>query len=167
MNNNNNDYDTYFKELGLSVLARNLNEYLGSNFPTDQHRSLLELLYNDFPDFKRKTYDFRAVKEKIFPKVLRNKFISACSTKEDVNLFVRKRSDKGYKYILISKEPIDCFDIASFVDFINNKYGLYLTGRYQDEKEVVFKFRKGNDWFTLEKIERIKQMGFTNSQKMS
>lgn len=134
-------------------MTRNLNEYLGSNYPTDQHRKMLESLYHDFPEFRKKTYIFRAVKSKVFPKILRNKFVSACSSKEDVIYFVNKRRDKGYKYFLISREPVDCFDIFSFIDFINAKYGPYLTSRYQDEKEVVFKFKTGNEWFTLESID--------------
>jgi len=149
----NFDYDAYFIGIGLLVLTRALNEYLGSNYPTDQHRKILESMYHDFPDFRIKTVIFRAVKDNIFPKTLRNKFVSACSSKEDVVNFVNKRHDKGYKYILVSREPVECFDISAFVDFINVKYGPYLTNRYQDEREVVFKFKTGNAWFALETID--------------
>lgn len=143
------DYDDYFLRLGVEVLTKSLNSYLESNYPTDRHRMILESLYEDFPEFRRKLVVYRALKESSFPVSLRNKYVSGCSSFDDVNNFIRKRFDKGYKYILISKSSIDCFDLCAFVTFINKKYGKYLNERYQDEKEIVFRLRKGNDWFEI------------------
>ncbi|MCK9330081.1 MAG: hypothetical protein M0Q94_09435 [Candidatus Cloacimonetes bacterium] len=152
MNDTIFDYDDYFKNLGLDVLSQLLNSYLASNYPTDQHRKVLESLYENFPDFRGKAVVYRAVKQCTFPKTLRNKFVGGCLTIEDVQAFVKKRYDKGYKYVLISKEPIDYFNLRAFIDFINIRYGKYITERYQDENEVLFKLKKGNKWFRLEKI---------------
>ncbi len=144
------DYDNYFLNIGISVLSRKINSYLGSNYPTDDHRELLKYLFETFYEFRIKTIVYRAIKNKIIPKNLRNKFVSGCSTKEDVINFIKKRYDKGYNYIVVSKEPIEAFDLYSFIEFINNKYGDgSINNFYQDEKEVFFKFKKGNDWFEM------------------
>ncbi len=152
MNDTIFDYDGYFKKLGLEILAKSLNSYLGSNYPTDQHRMILESLYEDFPEFRKRAIVYRAVKQNTFPRALRNKFVSGCLTIEDIRFFINKRFDKGYKSVLVSKEPIDYFDLKAFVEFINRRYGQYLIERYQEENEVVFKFKKGNDWFKLIQI---------------
>jgi|GEM_PF-3910762 len=146
------DYDTYFRKLGVKLLTQFLNSYLETNYPTDEHREFLEKLYDEFPDFRKKSIVYRAIRENRIPKEVRNKYVSGCSTKDDVKAFADKRYDKGYEFIMISNEPVDCFDLYSFINFINKKYGKHLTERYQDEKEIIFKLKKDNDWFRIEKI---------------
>lgn len=146
-----NKMDALLKDLGLSMVVDSLNEYLGANFPRDKHRNILAFLSDRFPEFVFETTVFRAVRSKTIPKELRNKFVSGCSTKEDVLRFVEKRFDKGYKYILISKEKIKAFNLNKFILFMNQNYGEYITEFYLDENEVVFKLDKKLT-FEIEKI---------------
>lgn len=153
---NKYDYDEYFKNLGLIVLANAINKYLATNNPTEDQRKLLQKLYEDFPDFREEKIVYRAVKNKIIPRYFRNKYVGGCSSLEEVLSFVKKRHDKGYEYILVSNEPIECFNLHKFINFINEKYGKVINDWYQDEKEVIFKMKKGIDWYKMSKIDYTK-----------
>ena len=48
------DYDNYFLNMGISVLSREINSYLGSSYPTDDHRKLLKYLFETFYEFRKK-----------------------------------------------------------------------------------------------------------------
>lgn len=147
------DFDSVFRRLEVENISSSLNSYLGSNYPTDEHRLFIKTLNDKYPEFRLKAIVFRAVKKKRLPVTLRNKYVSGCLTVDDVINFINKRKDKGYKYILESKEPIEYFDLYSFIDFFNKKYGSCITERYQDEKEVLFILKSGNKWFCLKKYE--------------
>lgn len=144
--------DNIFRNVGLNHICKYLNEFLATNYPTEGHRALIKDLFNLFPEFIKTEVVYRAVKEKDFPRALRNKFVSGCQTKEDTLSFVKKRYDKGYKYIMISNYPIDYFDLWEFINYINSQYGMIITTRYQDEKEILFNLKKGTDWYEIIKI---------------
>lgn len=146
------DIDIYFREYGLEIFSNTLNRYLGTNNPTEDQREFLAKLYKDFPQFIIKAVVYRAVRSKNIPQEMKNKFVSGCRTFEDVNAFIKKRWDKGYTHILISKDEIECFDLHAFIYAINYEYGKILNEGYQDEKEVLFKMVKKKCWYKIQPI---------------
>lgn len=147
------ELDKFFMEIGLSLFSKKLNNYLGTNSPTDEQREFLKGLFEEFPEFKIKTKIYRASRiGKDFPRQLRNKYVSGCKSRKDVESFINKRYDKGYQYILESKEDVECFDLYAFINHINGKYGKWITEFYQDENEVIFLFRFPYDWFVAKKF---------------
>ena len=147
------ELDKFFLELGLDSFSRTLNDYLGANSPTNYHREILKGLFDEFPQFRIKTKIYRASRTgKSHSRELRNKFVAGCRCLKDVKSFIEKRQDKGYDYILESREEIDCFDLHAFIKTINEKYGNRITERYQDEKEIIFQFKFPYDWLIVRKV---------------
>lgn len=147
------ELDRYFMEIGASLFSQKINDYLGTNSPTDEHREFLKELFEKLPEFKIKTKIFRASRVgKDFPHQLKDKYVSGCRSRRDVESLITKRWDKGYQYILESKEDVECFDLYAFINHINGKYGKLITEFYQDENEVIFLFRSPYDWLVAKKF---------------
>ncbi len=144
------DRDLEFRNIGISVFSKRLNDYLGTNSPTSFQRDFLDDLFILFPDFIKKGKVYRASRVKNnFSREFRNKLVSGCDSLINVKKFIAKRYDKGYKYILESKEEIEYLDLCAVIEHMNTTYGKCITEFYQDENEILFKFSFPYDWFNV------------------